>query len=125
MGRAARFFQGATVDNHPTASEGRGRNLPPQSAGALALNRFPASQPIATKPLAAYRLGHGSRDVWQWNQLFCEMPCGALAEGIALTLAQLRADRVTLSDEIPPDVYEELGLVLDEFGELSRGFAEK
>ena len=83
------------------------------------------SAPVDPKPLAAYRLGLGSRLAWRWNQAFCEMPCGSHAGNVSLALAHLRADRGALAEEMPPDVFEELGRLLDTINERARTFAAK
>ena len=91
------------------------------SAGAAAgTDREPGEQSFDPKPLAAYRLGLRSFDIWKWHKLFWAMPGEESTwNGVPLAVEHLRDDRLILADEIHQNVFAELPRVLDDLDRMA------
>ena len=71
-----------------------------------------------SKPLAAYHLGLLSHTIRMWREVFWYCPDEFTAhDGVPLAVEKLRQARVELADVMPPNVFGELGRVLDAIDE--------
>ena len=70
--------------------------------------------------LASYRLGRNCFGLWMWHNVFWEMPDNESTwNGVTLSVAQLRRDRLVLADVIHQNAFGELARVLDDLERMA------
>ena len=108
------------MDKPPPGPKAGDEPKPLASAGASGADAEPGEPDLDPKPLAAYRLGLHSFDLWLWHKVFWEMPGDeATWHGVTLAVEHLRDDRLILADEIHQNVFGELPRVLDDLDNMA------